>query len=223
MPPRQVDPARLEGEALRRWYLRSPEDLELERQAAEAQRYDTFFDPTPREVEDEPVLDRGLAGPDDGAQFIEIDSKSRRHRRGWERQEGRAWPTVPDTGENYHVSHIRAKGDGGPDTLDNIEPKHPVEHMEQHRQNGDFSRWGKRGGGAKPAPPKGGPRVSGLGILGVIPNLTGILSGRIRTDNFDNLTSDMMGFPSEEDRRKAWEDYQRALNPKWKPGDPFSV
>lgn len=38
-----VDPARLEGEALRRWYLRSPEEVEQERQAAKAQRYDEFF------------------------------------------------------------------------------------------------------------------------------------------------------------------------------------
>jgi hypothetical protein len=39
----QIDPARLEGEALRRWYLRSPADIENERQDAAAQRYDTFF------------------------------------------------------------------------------------------------------------------------------------------------------------------------------------
>lgn len=33
MPERQIDPARLEGEALRRWYLRSPDEIEQERQA----------------------------------------------------------------------------------------------------------------------------------------------------------------------------------------------
>lgn len=43
MAERQVDPARLKGEALRHWYLRSPEDVEQERQAAAAQRSADFF------------------------------------------------------------------------------------------------------------------------------------------------------------------------------------
>ncbi len=30
----QIDPARLDGDALTRWYLRSPADIEEERQAA---------------------------------------------------------------------------------------------------------------------------------------------------------------------------------------------
>jgi hypothetical protein len=38
-----VDPSNLKGEALSRWYLRSPHEIEQERQAAEAQRYDAFF------------------------------------------------------------------------------------------------------------------------------------------------------------------------------------
>jgi hypothetical protein len=44
----QVDPARLEGEALRRWYLRSPAEIEEERQAAAAQAYENFFSGTRR-------------------------------------------------------------------------------------------------------------------------------------------------------------------------------
>jgi hypothetical protein len=43
MPTRQVDPARLEGDALRRWYLRSPHELEQERQTLSDQRYRAFF------------------------------------------------------------------------------------------------------------------------------------------------------------------------------------
>jgi hypothetical protein len=39
----QIDPARLEGDALTNWYLRSPDDIEQERQAAAARRYDDFF------------------------------------------------------------------------------------------------------------------------------------------------------------------------------------
>lgn len=39
----QIDPARLDGDALTRWYLRSPTDIEDERQAEAAQRYADFF------------------------------------------------------------------------------------------------------------------------------------------------------------------------------------
>lgn len=40
-----IDPARLEGEALQRWYRRSPADLEYEREAEDAQRYAQFTAP----------------------------------------------------------------------------------------------------------------------------------------------------------------------------------
>lgn len=158
------------------------------------------------------------SGSQEEGHIIEIGSRSRQHRRGWELREGRPWPTVPETGENYHVSHIIPKGDGGPDTLDNIEPEHPETHIERHRANGDFSRFGKRSGR-----PKGGSTVRGLGLLGIVPSITGVLSGSIRMDTFDNFWSDMLGLPSEEDQRKAFEDRQRVINPKWKPGDPFVV
>ena len=39
----QIDPARLDGDALRRWYMRSPADIEQERQQAANQRYQNFF------------------------------------------------------------------------------------------------------------------------------------------------------------------------------------
>lgn len=39
----QVDPSHLEGRALRRWYLRSPADIERERQAAAQNRYEAYF------------------------------------------------------------------------------------------------------------------------------------------------------------------------------------
>lgn len=43
MPERQIDPARLEGEALRRWYLRSPAEIERERQATANAGHAAFF------------------------------------------------------------------------------------------------------------------------------------------------------------------------------------
>lgn len=39
----QIDPARLDGDALRRWYLRSPADIEEERRRSASQQYDRFF------------------------------------------------------------------------------------------------------------------------------------------------------------------------------------
>lgn len=42
----QVDPARLEGEALRRWYLRSQDEIDDERKRAAATTHDSFFSPT---------------------------------------------------------------------------------------------------------------------------------------------------------------------------------
>ena len=39
----QIDPARLQGEALRRWYVRSPADIEDERRKKAASAYDSFF------------------------------------------------------------------------------------------------------------------------------------------------------------------------------------
>jgi hypothetical protein len=39
----QIDPARLEGDALRRWYLRSPADIEEERRRKASRVYDAFF------------------------------------------------------------------------------------------------------------------------------------------------------------------------------------
>lgn len=41
----QVNPALLEGEELRRWYQRSPQEIEDERQAAAQARYQAFFYP----------------------------------------------------------------------------------------------------------------------------------------------------------------------------------
>ncbi|HEX7944156.1 MAG TPA: hypothetical protein VF495_05795 [Phenylobacterium sp.] len=42
MAPRQVDPARLQGDELRQWYLRSPQDIEREKREAEARKHAEF-------------------------------------------------------------------------------------------------------------------------------------------------------------------------------------
>lgn len=59
----QIDPARLEGDALTRWYLRSPADIEQERQAGTAQRYADFFggDSALSQAPDQAGQDAGVA------------------------------------------------------------------------------------------------------------------------------------------------------------------
>jgi hypothetical protein len=61
-----TDPASLQGDALTQWYLRSPADVERERQAAAAQRYQDFFhggsgnDPDPGFGREVPASSRGI-------------------------------------------------------------------------------------------------------------------------------------------------------------------
>jgi len=137
-------------------------------------------------------------------------------RREWERQNGRAWPKDPATGRNYDVGHLRAIADGGGNTLDNIRPIHPAEHLAEHVANGDFARWARR---ASIARAFGGTVARALPPLEIPSAILGILSGRIRTDSFDNYMNDLFGLPSKEDQRKAFESYQKSLNPNWKPGE----
>jgi hypothetical protein len=47
MPYNPVDPADLDGEDLTSWYLRSPQEIEQQRQAAAQQRYNDFFGALP--------------------------------------------------------------------------------------------------------------------------------------------------------------------------------
>ena len=67
-------------------------------------------------------------------------------RKQWEQEYGVPWPKDPATGRYQDVSHTVPKADDGLDTLDNIEPLPHEEHMQRHIDNGDFKRWGARGG-----------------------------------------------------------------------------
>lgn len=258
MPPRQpVDPARLEGEALDRWYRRTPEEVQSERQAAQEQHYQSFFGrpelasneaasglmPAVADGSDSLWISNGrggyrrvgtskmgdlLSGHDDSGdrpsslpdhaaapEIFELQEVGNPHnprlRREWEAANGRAWPRTAD-GRAYEVAHIRAIADGGSNTLDNIRPMDPLAHRESHKE--DRSRWAKRshiarafGGKVEPplhAPRRSrGPTVRGFGLLGLIPNLTGILSGRIRTDSQEHFYNDLLGYSSEDDFPKG--------------------
>lgn len=146
------------------------------------------------------VLDKGLAGPDDGAEIIDVGNPANpRLRREWEIKHGQAWPKDAATGRNHDVAHIVARADGGTDTLDNIRPLHPDLHRQEHMQNGDFKRWGARAAAPRAVGPGFEPIMRGLGLLQIIPDITGVLSGRIRTDTPLHFWSDMAGVPSPDD------------------------
>lgn len=279
MPRYAVDPSNLSGEDLLRWYMRTPAEIERERQDFAVQRYQDYFaglrsavspedfreEPFSREGESKPPLTRDAApfrraiddlgnvsegsnarrivrwlpsygqpapaseeevfldisgaGPDDGRWLFEIGNPANRQlRKEYEKKVG-PWPKT-ETGRNYDVAHDRAVADGGKNTLDNIRPMHPDNHVSEHMANGDFARWARRAATARAF---GGRVASSLGPLGILSDITGVLSGRIRTDTFDNFASDMIGLPSEADRQKRIEQQQKAFNPRWKPGDPIII
>jgi hypothetical protein len=246
MPYNPVDPADLKGDELTNWYLRSPDEIEQQRQAAAQRRYDDFFgpgaspkngaqeetaggdgapnaavrapSPTPSIGFDPAYVDRGGADPDNGADFELVGNPHNPRLKGeWVQREGRPWPQTDD-GRSYHVAHKKALADGGTNTLDNIEPMHPDEHIAQHIENGDFARWARRPGIARAF---GGRVAEGVGAAGFLSDLLGMFTGRIRTDTFDNFSHDVVGQPSNQDRIEEFERQQKAITPGWKPGDPW--
>jgi len=191
MPRYLPDPTDLSGDDLTRWYQRSPQEIEDEREAQAARRYNEFYGVLQsNDIESSPLLDRTISGSGADGHIIEIVNPAHpRMRREWEKQERTSWPKT-ESGRNHDVAHIRAMGDGGTMSLDNIKPMDPAEHRAEHMANGDFGRWGRRSSLARTF---GGRVARGIGPFGVLSDLTGLLSGRIRTDTFDNFASDMIG------------------------------
>jgi hypothetical protein len=70
-------------------------------------------------------------------------------RRKWMRANNKDWPIDEKTGRNQEVAHIRARADGGSDEPDNIRPLPHDEHVREHMERNDFSRWSRRRGKAK--------------------------------------------------------------------------
>jgi len=115
------------------------------------------------------------------------------HRKNWEKIWGTEWPKTDD-GKNYHAHHITPLADGGEDHVSNITPIHPDDHRALHAE--DFRRWGARSSQMR------NRMNSVFGIFSIIPDVTGILSGRIRTDSWDNFGADLVGIPSHSDQEK---------------------
>lgn len=156
----------------------------------------------------EAFLDRGNWDPRLPLTLTEIKrAENARLIREWERANNQPWPREAD-GRRYDVAHIKALADGGTDTLDNIRPLPRSEHIAGHVADGDFQRFARRRWIAQAF---GGRVVRGLGILSILPNLVGLLSGRIRQDTPLNALSDLVGVPSPADE-------QRLLDEARKPG-----
>lgn len=73
-------------------------------------------------------------------------NRTRTARRRWMRTNNRDWPIDEKTGRPQDVAHIRARADGGSDEPNNIRPMPHDEHVQEHKQRGDFSRWAQRRG-----------------------------------------------------------------------------
>jgi RHS repeat-associated protein len=63
-------------------------------------------------------------------------------RKFWEKFYGKKWPKTAD-GKNYDAHHKKPVADGGAERDPrNIEPREHNDHMNHHKENGDFKRWG---------------------------------------------------------------------------------
>ncbi len=78
--------------------------------------------------------------------------KTERLRKEWEELYDRPWPTSA-TGKPHDADHDVPLADGGEDAATNVTPRPHDEHVQRHKDNGDFKRWGKRG-----APKTGEPK-----------------------------------------------------------------
>src|SRR5262249_32898334 len=87
---------------------------------------------------------RFAAKPEQRQSTIESARKnSKTVRREWEKTKGKKWPKNKD-GKNYDADHKKALADGGSNSPRNIQPRTHKDHIDRHKKNGDFKRWGKR-------------------------------------------------------------------------------
>ena len=72
-----------------------------------------------------------------------VSSKTLRTR--WSKANNKPWPKDPkDPTRNQDVSHTKPLADGGDNSVEDIKPLPHEEHVKQHIQKGDFSRWRRK-------------------------------------------------------------------------------
>jgi RHS repeat-associated protein len=84
---------------------------------------------------------------DDGFTYVSrVRPTAAQARAIWEKATGGKVPWDDSMGRFYDMSHKTPIGDGGsPTDPENLEPMLHSDHMDMHRENGDFARWGARG------------------------------------------------------------------------------
>ena len=76
---------------------------------------------------------------------------SARMRRIWEKAYNQKVPIDPETGNHYDMAHKNALERGGDNSAENLEPKTHEEHVNEHKQAGDYKQWGAKGAAAAAA------------------------------------------------------------------------
>lgn len=92
---------------------------------------------------------------------------ARQLRKAWEERNGQPWPKDA-SGRNLDAHHDEPLADGGSNDASNIKPLPHDDHVQVHKDKGDFKRWGARSGanqrGEEPGAEPAGPGVEEPGF-----------------------------------------------------------